>query len=96
MCDADGTILWIDGEPWVLDEAREINLTPGAGWSEAHAGTNAMVTGPSALHARSAVSITGPTGPPPQPTGAKLVSAAEQFLAHATSGRTHKRCARRE
>lgn len=44
VCDADGTILWIDGEPAVVDEAQGINLSIGAGWSERRAGTNAMGT----------------------------------------------------
>lgn len=44
VCDADGTILWIDGQPAVVDEAQEINLAIGAGWAEGRAGTNAMGT----------------------------------------------------
>lgn len=44
VCDADGTILWIDGEPAVLDEAQSINLAVGTGWAEGRAGTNAMGT----------------------------------------------------
>lgn len=44
VCDADGTILWIDGEPAVVDEAQAINLAVGAGWAEGRAGTNAMGT----------------------------------------------------
>lgn len=43
-CDADGSLLWIDGEPAVLDAAHEINLEPGSLWSEDAAGTNAMGT----------------------------------------------------
>jgi GAF domain len=43
-CDADGALLWIDGEPAVLDAAHEIHLEPGAMWSEPAAGTNAMGT----------------------------------------------------
>lgn len=43
-CDADGSLLWIDGEPAVLDAAREIHLERGALWSEDAAGTNAMGT----------------------------------------------------
>lgn len=43
-CDADGALLWIDGEPAVLDAAHEIHLEPGAMWSEDAAGTNAMGT----------------------------------------------------
>jgi hypothetical protein len=43
-CDADGSLLWIDGEPAVLDAGHEIHLEPGALWSEEAAGTNAMGT----------------------------------------------------
>jgi hypothetical protein len=50
VCDADGTILWVDGEPAVLDGAQEINLTPGAGWSEGSVGTNAMGTALALAH----------------------------------------------
>jgi transcriptional regulator of acetoin/glycerol metabolism len=44
ICDADGALLWIDGEPAVLEAAHEIHLEPGALWSEDAAGTNAMGT----------------------------------------------------
>lgn len=44
VCDADGKLLWIDGEPALLDAAQGVNLQPGADWGEAHAGTNAMGT----------------------------------------------------
>jgi hypothetical protein len=43
-CDVDGSLLWIDGDPAVLDAAHEIHLEPGALWSEPAAGTNAMGT----------------------------------------------------
>lgn len=43
-CGADGSLLWIDGEPAVLDAGHEIHLEPGALWSETAAGTNAMGT----------------------------------------------------
>lgn len=49
-CDADGALLWIDGEPAVLDAAHEIHLQPGAVWSEPSAGTNAMGTALAAEH----------------------------------------------
>jgi len=49
-CDADGALLWIDGEPAVLDAAHEIHLEPGAVWSEGAAGTNAMGTALAAEH----------------------------------------------
>jgi hypothetical protein len=50
VCDADGTLLWIDGEPAVLDAAHGINLAPGAVWAEADAGTNAMGTALATRH----------------------------------------------
>lgn len=43
-CDADGTLLWIDGAPALVDAAQGIHLERGANWSEAAAGTNAMGT----------------------------------------------------
>ncbi len=44
VCDADGTLLWIDGRPAMLDAAREVHLERGSVWSEGAAGTNAMGT----------------------------------------------------
>jgi hypothetical protein len=44
VCDADGTMLWIDGEQNVLDEATAVHLERGSRWSEESAGTNAMGT----------------------------------------------------
>jgi hypothetical protein len=44
VCDADGTLVWIDGDDRLLDEATEVHLMRGARWSEADAGTNAMGT----------------------------------------------------
>jgi len=44
FCDSDGTLLWIDGERRELRRARDVRLEPGAVWSEAAAGTNAMGT----------------------------------------------------
>lgn len=44
VCDADGTLLWIDGRPAMLDAARSVHLTRGSVWSEGAAGTNAMGT----------------------------------------------------
>ena len=44
LCDPDGTILWIDGDPRVLDRANSIHLSLGAEWSEKAVGTNAMGT----------------------------------------------------
>lgn len=43
-CDAEGTMLWIDGEPSLLDSATAINLQRGSRWDESSAGTNAMGT----------------------------------------------------
>jgi hypothetical protein len=50
VCDADGTMLWIDGEPGVLEEATAIHLERGSRWSEDSAGTNAMGTALAAGH----------------------------------------------
>ncbi|MFT3865494.1 MAG: GAF domain-containing protein [Solirubrobacterales bacterium] len=50
VCDADGTMLWIDGEQGVLEEATAIHLERGSGWSEDRAGTNAMGTALAAGH----------------------------------------------
>lgn len=50
MCDAEGTMLWIDGEPGVLEQATEIHLERGSRWSEDRAGTNAMGTALAAGH----------------------------------------------
>lgn len=52
VTDAQGTVLWIDGDPNVrFDAAGMINLQEGASWSEADAGTNAIGTGLAAQHA---------------------------------------------
>lgn len=50
VCDAEGTMLWIDGEPAVLEEATAIHLERGSRWSEERAGTNAMGTALAAGH----------------------------------------------
>lgn len=44
VCDADGTLLWIDGDERMIDRARGVHLVRGARWSESAAGTNAMGT----------------------------------------------------
>jgi hypothetical protein len=44
VCDAGGTLLWIDGDQRMLDDATGVHLMRGARWSEADAGTNAMGT----------------------------------------------------
>lgn len=51
LCDPDGTILWIDGDPRVLDRAKGIHLSLGAQWSEDAVGTNAMGTALAVDHA---------------------------------------------
>jgi hypothetical protein len=51
VCDADGTLLWIDGDERMLDAAMEVHLQRGARWSEAAAGTNAMGTALALDHA---------------------------------------------
>ncbi len=50
VCDADGTMLWIDGEQSVLEQATAIHLERGSRWSEERAGTNAMGTALAAGH----------------------------------------------
>lgn len=44
VCDADGTLLWIDGDDGMIDQATGVHLVRGARWSESAAGTNAMGT----------------------------------------------------
>jgi hypothetical protein len=44
VCDAEGTLLWIDGDEAMLDQAMDVHLQRGARWSEVDAGTNAMGT----------------------------------------------------
>lgn len=44
VCDADGTLLWIDGRDAMLDAARSVHLSRGSVWAEGAAGTNAMGT----------------------------------------------------
>jgi hypothetical protein len=50
VCDVEGTMLWIDGEPGVLEEATAVHLERGSRWSEERAGTNAMGTALAAGH----------------------------------------------
>jgi hypothetical protein len=50
VCDAEGTMLWIDGDPGVLEQATAVHLERGSGWSEERAGTNAMGTALAAGH----------------------------------------------
>ena len=51
VSDADGCLLWADGHPDVLKASERIHFTPGHGWSEAAAGTNAVGTALAADHA---------------------------------------------
>jgi hypothetical protein len=44
VCDADGSLLWLDGRPALVERAREVHLQIGSVWSEQAAGTNAMGT----------------------------------------------------
>ena len=41
---ADGTLLWVEGDPVARSEAEKMNFAPGADWSERSAGTNAPGT----------------------------------------------------
>ncbi|ATY85544.1 sigma-54-dependent Fis family transcriptional regulator [Kyrpidia spormannii] len=56
FCDADGRILSEIGHPDTLRRAREIQFVPGADWSEAAVGTNAIGT---ALEVGNAVYVAG-------------------------------------
>jgi hypothetical protein len=51
VCDAEGTLLWIDGDERMLDDATNVHLMRGARWSETAAGTNAMGTALALDHA---------------------------------------------
>jgi hypothetical protein len=52
VSDAEGMLLWIDGQAGVrLDAAESMNFAEGAGWSESGAGTNAIGTALAADHA---------------------------------------------
>jgi GAF domain len=54
ITDATGILLWVEGDIATLRRAERMNFVPGAGWSEADAGTNAPGT---ALVTRSPVQI---------------------------------------
>ncbi|MGV0813508.1 GAF domain-containing protein [Mycolicibacterium boenickei] len=41
---ADGTLLWVEGDPGVRRKAEAMNFVPGSDWSERTAGTNAPGT----------------------------------------------------
>ncbi len=52
ISDADGRLLWIDGDPHLrLSAAETMNFAEGALWSEAGAGTNAIGTALASNHA---------------------------------------------
>jgi hypothetical protein len=51
VCDADGTLLWLDGDERIVDAAMEVHLQRGSRWSEVAAGTNAMGTALALDHA---------------------------------------------
>lgn len=54
---ADGTLLWVEGDPAACRRVERMNFVPGADWSEPGAGTNAPGT---ALALDREVQITGP------------------------------------
>ncbi|MDR3661741.1 MAG: GAF domain-containing protein [Mycobacterium sp.] len=41
---ADGTLLWVEGDPTAVGKVEAMNFVPGADWSERSAGTNAPGT----------------------------------------------------
>lgn len=51
ICDAAGTLLWIEGHERVLEQARAIDFVPGMNWTEYSAGTNAIGTALAIDHA---------------------------------------------
>lgn len=42
--DADGRLLWVEGDPDLRRQADQVNLSPGASWREADVGTNGIGT----------------------------------------------------
>ncbi|MGY5051742.1 hypothetical protein ACWDE0_40155 [Streptomyces sp. 900105755] len=42
--DADGTLLWVEGDTGAIARAERMHFAEGAGWSERQAGTNALGT----------------------------------------------------
>ncbi len=51
VCDARGTMLWVEGHPQVLRRAERMNFVPGAQWAEHASGTNAPGTALAVGHA---------------------------------------------
>ncbi|MDD2868481.1 sigma 54-interacting transcriptional regulator [Neomegalonema sp.] len=56
LCDREGVVMDMAGDPGVLERGRENHLAEGGRWDEAAIGTNAIGA---ALHARRAVEISG-------------------------------------
>jgi hypothetical protein len=50
FCDTEGTLVWLDAVPTLIQKALSVNLEPGSNWSERAAGTNAMGTALAAGH----------------------------------------------
>lgn len=44
VCDADGTLLWVNGRDDLLAVAQESHILPGASWAESVMGTNGLGT----------------------------------------------------
>lgn len=44
VCDARGSLLWVEGEPGTLRRAERLGFVPGARWAETAMGTNAPGT----------------------------------------------------
>ena len=57
ISDADGILLWVEGDSATLHRAERMNFVAGAAWGEAHAGTNAPGT---ALELGRPVQVSGP------------------------------------
>ena len=44
LTDADGVVLWVDGDPALAEQARDIGLRPGGAWAESAQGTSGIGT----------------------------------------------------
>ena len=44
IADVDGSVLWIDGRPALVDQAGEAGIEPGTAWAERYVGTNGIGT----------------------------------------------------
>ncbi|HMJ33219.1 MAG TPA: hypothetical protein VK501_04820 [Baekduia sp.] len=92
VCDTDGTLLWIDGDQQMLDDATGVHLQRGARWSEAAAGTNAMhdpVTG----ELLGVLDLSGPLQTA-HPHSLALVTAAARMVEGMLAWRSAERVAR--